>query len=139
MSASLDNLALCAFVSRAYYLAGRECGSPVTHAFEGALLCRDHFIYQSQAYAVCNSCHSAKYEDMRVYQTEHTCSVIDAGGDCMHFEDTQYCTCESDALVGLCQTCDEYRRIAEDSTHCHGCIEESEAEDRFLYDTYYSQ
>jgi hypothetical protein len=130
---------LCSFTSRARYIGGVDCGSPVTHTFDGALLCRDHYIYESRAYAVCNSCHAPKYEDVRVFEIEHTCSAIDAGADCMHFEDTRYCTCESDALVALCQNCDEFLRLVEDSTYCQNCYDGFEEEDRFYHATYNSQ
>jgi hypothetical protein len=133
-----DNVALCAFVSYAHYLAGRECGAPVTHAYNGELLCRDHFIYESKAYPVCNSCHASKYEDVRVFLMEHTCAVGDMGGDCMHFEDAQYCTCESDHAVAICIHCEEYARIY-DHELCEGCAEELSEEDRFYHETYLSQ
>ena len=135
---SVSTLA-CEFVSYARFVGGRECGEPVTHAYDGTPLCRDHYIYESRAYAVCNKCHASRWEEVRVFEREHTCSAGDQGYDCMHFEDATYCTCEEESRVILCVQCEELARPSHHEEMCEGCLEESVAEDRFLYETYCSQ
>jgi len=86
---------LCAFVSYAHFIAGRECGDTATHTYANEPICARHFAYVSHIYMVCRICDLPSYLIASVFQQEHTCAVGDMGGDCMHFEGDYYCTCEA--------------------------------------------
>lgn len=129
---------LCTFISHASVYSGQECGEEATHIYEGNLYCRAHWVYESRAYGICSKCHNARYSDVAIFEREHICSTIDAGGDCMHYEYANYCTCEADAKVVVCIVCEDVKVPYVDEI-CQSCAAERADEDRWYHEVYNSQ